>query len=67
VPGWLCRKASQADALVGLQGDRFDENTAEASYVIDGNPATAWQAQYYVGSPVFGVLKKATGPDPGDE
>ena len=67
MPGWLCRKASQADALVGLQGDRFDENTAEASYAIDGNPATAWRTQYYVGSPVFGGLKKATGPDPGDE
>jgi putative peptide zinc metalloprotease protein len=53
--------AAGFDALVGLQGDPFDENTNEASYAIDGNPATAWQTQYYMGSPVFGGLKKGTG------
>ena len=53
--------AAGFDALVGLKGDPFNENSREAPYAIDGNPATAWQTQYYMGSPVFGGLKKGTG------
>ena len=32
-----------------------------APNAIDGNPATYWQSQYYLGSPVFGGLKQGTG------
>jgi hypothetical protein len=42
-------------------GDPNDENDAEAGYAIDGDPATAWQSQYYLGSPVFGGLKAGSG------
>jgi hypothetical protein len=43
------------------QGDPNDENDGEARYAIDGDPATAWQSQYYLGSPVFGGLKAGSG------
>jgi putative peptide zinc metalloprotease protein len=49
------------DALVSPGSDPSDENDDEAKYAIDGNPATAWQTQYYLGSPFFGGLKKGTG------
>lgn len=38
-----------------------DENDSLAGYAIDGNPATAWQTQYYLGNPVFGGVKTAVG------
>jgi putative peptide zinc metalloprotease protein len=53
--------AAGFDALEGLQNDPSNENSANAEYAIDGNPATAWQTQYYIGSPFFGGLKKGTG------
>jgi hypothetical protein len=53
--------AAGFDALEGRHNDPSDENTATAKYAIDGNPATAWSTQYYVGSPFFGGLKKGTG------
>src|SRR6266568_4108052 len=34
---------------------------ALAGYAIDGNPATAWRSQYYLGNPVFGGLKPGSG------
>jgi len=43
------------------QGDPNDENDAEARYAIDGDPVTAWQSQYYLGSPAFGGLKAGSG------
>src|SRR5689334_4616609 len=43
------------------QGDPNDENDGLAGYAIDGNPATAWRSQYYLGSPVFGGLKTGSG------
>jgi putative peptide zinc metalloprotease protein len=43
------------------QADPNDENDAEARYAIDGDPATAWQTQYYLGNPVFGGLKTGSG------
>jgi putative peptide zinc metalloprotease protein len=43
------------------QGDPNDENDALAGYAIDGNPATAWRSQYYLGNPVFGGLKAGSG------
>ncbi len=49
------------DALASPGSDPSDENNDEAEYAIDGNPATAWQTQYYLGSPFFGGLKSGTG------
>jgi putative peptide zinc metalloprotease protein len=49
------------DALSSPGSDPSDENDDVAAYAIDGNPATAWQTQYYLGNPVFGGLKKGTG------
>jgi putative peptide zinc metalloprotease protein len=49
------------DALASPGSDPGDENDDEAQYAIDGNPATAWSTQYYLGSPYFGGLKKGTG------
>jgi len=49
------------DALTRPGSDPGDENDNLASYAIDGDPATAWQTQYYYGNPVFGGLKKGTG------
>jgi putative peptide zinc metalloprotease protein len=43
------------------QGDPNNENDALAAYAIDGNPATAWRSQYYLGNPVFGGLKAGSG------
>jgi hypothetical protein len=43
------------------QADPNDENDAEARYAIDGDPATAWPTQYYLGNPVFGGLKTGSG------
>jgi len=42
-------------------GDPNDENDALAGYAIDGDPATAWRSQYYLGNPVFGGLKAGSG------
>jgi putative peptide zinc metalloprotease protein len=49
------------DALASPGGDPSDENDDEAEYAIDGNPATAWPTQRYLGSPFFGGLKSGTG------
>jgi hypothetical protein len=43
------------------RADPNDENDAEAGYAIDGDPATAWRSQYYLGSPAFGGLKAGSG------
>jgi putative peptide zinc metalloprotease protein len=43
------------------QGDPNNENDVLAGYAIDGNPATAWRSQYYLGNPVFGGLKAGSG------
>jgi putative peptide zinc metalloprotease protein len=53
--------AAGFDALEGLGQDPGNEDSAEAAYAIDGNPATAWLTQYYLGSPFFGGLKKGAG------
>ncbi len=49
------------DALTSPGSDPGDENDNLAQYAIDGDPATAWQTQYYTGSPFFGGLKQGTG------
>ena len=49
------------DALTSPGSDPGDENDDLARYAIDGNPATAWQTQYYYGNPVFSGLKTGTG------
>jgi putative peptide zinc metalloprotease protein len=43
------------------QGDPNDENDGLAGNAIDGDPATAWRSQYYLGNPVFGGLKTGSG------
>jgi hypothetical protein len=43
------------------RSDPADENDDEAGYAIDGDPATAWSTQHYLGSPFFGGLKSGTG------
>ena len=71
-PGGPARRAGSAavvtpvsahgfDALTSPGSDPGDENDDLASYAIDGNPATAWQTQYYYGNPVFSGLKTGTG------
>ena len=39
----------------------FDETNNGASDAIDNNSASAWRTQWYVGSPVFGGLKRGAG------
>ena len=55
------RSAQGFDAYSTPAQDSGDENSNMAPYAIDGNPKTAWQTQYYFGSPVFGGLKPGTG------
>jgi hypothetical protein len=49
------------DALSTPGQDPKNENSDQAHFAIDGNPATAWHSQYYFGSPKFGGLKAGTG------
>jgi putative peptide zinc metalloprotease protein len=53
--------AAGFDALESKKEDPGDENSAAAKFAIDGNPATAWSTQYYLGSALFGGLKSGTG------
>jgi putative peptide zinc metalloprotease protein len=53
--------ASGFDPLSGPGSDPSDENSALARYAIDDDPGTAWQTQYYLGSPFFGGLKTGSG------
>ncbi|HZC42117.1 MAG TPA: protein kinase family protein [Streptosporangiaceae bacterium] len=49
------------DALSTPSDDPGNENDDMAAKAIDGNLKTAWQTQYYLGSPVFGGTKSGTG------
>ncbi|HEY6279426.1 MAG TPA: hypothetical protein VIX86_24210, partial [Streptosporangiaceae bacterium] len=49
------------DALSTPAQDPGNENDAQAKFAIDNNPATFWNTQYYLGSPVFGGTKTGTG------
>ena len=49
------------DPLSSVANDPGNENTGQARFVIDGDPATAWHTQYYLGNPRFGGLKSGTG------
>ena len=49
------------DPLSTVANDPGNENTGQARFVIDGDPATAWHTQYYLGNPRFGGLKSGTG------
>ena len=51
--------ASSYDALGDPPGSSEDPDGAQ--YVIDGNGGTGWHTSYYLGSSVFGNLKKGTG------
>ena len=53
--------AAGFDVLESAQQDPGNEDSAEAQAAIDGNPATAWHTEYYLGNPVFGGLKKGSG------
>jgi hypothetical protein len=53
--------AAGFDPLSGPAEDPGNENTAQAHLAVDGNPATAWHTQYYLGNPRFGGLKSGTG------
>jgi hypothetical protein len=53
--------AAGFDVLESPQQDPGNEDSAEAQAAIDGNPATAWHTEYYLGNPVFGGLKKGSG------
>jgi len=53
--------ASGFDPLASPGSDPSDENDALAQYAIDDDPGTAWQTQYYLGSPFFGGLKTGSG------
>jgi serine/threonine protein kinase len=48
------------DPLSAAAQDQGNENSNEAQFAIDNNPATAWHTQYYF-SPKFGGLKTGTG------
>ena len=54
-------RAAGFDVLESPEQDPGDEDSVTAPQAIDGNPATAWHTQYYLGSPVFGGLKKGSG------
>ena len=49
------------DALSTPSADPGNENDQQAQFAIDSNPATYWNTQYYLGSPVFGGTKTGTG------
>jgi NedA-like, galactose-binding domain len=49
------------DALSTPAEDPGNENDQQARFAIDNNPATFWNTQYYLGSPVFGGTKVGTG------
>jgi hypothetical protein len=49
------------DALSTPAEDPGNENDQQAKLAIDNNPATYWNTQYYLGSPVFGGTKTGTG------
>ena len=54
-------RAAGFDVLQSPEQDPGNEDSVTAPQAIDGNPATAWRTQYYLGSPVFGGLKKGSG------
>jgi hypothetical protein len=54
-------KPVSAGSFDALGGAGSSEDPAGAQYAIDGNASTAWHTSYYLGSPVFGNLKKGTG------
>ena len=49
------------DALSPSSADPSNENSDMARFAIDGNPATAWETQWYQRNPRFGGLKSGTG------
>jgi hypothetical protein len=49
------------DALSTPAEDPGNENDQQAQFAIDTSPATYWNTQYYLGSPVFGGTKTGTG------
>jgi len=49
------------DPLSSPTADPGNENSNQAHFAIDGNPATAWHTQYYFNNPTFGGLKSGTG------
>jgi putative peptide zinc metalloprotease protein len=54
-------RAAGFDVLESPEQDPGNEESAMAPLAIDGNPATAWHTQYYLGNPVFGGLKDGSG------
>ncbi len=54
-------KPVSASSFDALGGAGSSEDPGGAQYAIDGNASTAWHTSYYLGSPVFGNLKKGTG------
>jgi putative peptide zinc metalloprotease protein len=54
-------RAAGFDVLESPEQDPGNEDSVTAPQAIDGHPATAWRTQYYLGSPVFGGLKKGSG------
>jgi hypothetical protein len=53
--------AAGFDPLSSVANDPGNENSGQAKYVIDHDPATAWHTQFYFGNPRFGGLKNGTG------
>ncbi len=53
--------AAGFDPLSSVADDPGNENTGQAQYTIDHDPATAWHTQYYLSNPRFGGLKNGTG------
>jgi putative peptide zinc metalloprotease protein len=53
--------AAGFDPLESPGQDPGDEESATAPQAIDGNPATAWHTQTYLGNPAFGGLKQGAG------
>jgi hypothetical protein len=49
------------DPLSSVADDPGNENTGQAQFATDGDPATAWHTQYYLNNPRFGGLKSGTG------
>lgn len=47
--------------LTPVSTQELDENTPDASSAIDSNPASFWQTEYYIGSPLFGGVKPGVG------
>lgn len=50
--------AATSSVLPVSSAEGLDESNNDTGFAFDGNPATDWTTQFYIGNPVFGGLPK---------